>query len=60
MNDLESLATIAVDCGFHIHKELGPGLLEGVYESVLADAIAQHIADFSIAGIRAIGSRVRG
>ena len=42
MRGIEELASIAVDCGFHIHKELGPGLLEGVYESVLAEAIAQH------------------
>ncbi|WOE74843.1 GxxExxY protein [Alterisphingorhabdus coralli] len=33
---LENLARIAVDAGFHIHKELGPGLLETVYETVLA------------------------
>ena len=39
--ELEELASIAVDCGFHIHKELGPGLLESVYETVLAAALAQ-------------------
>ena len=33
---VEELARIAVDAGFHIHKELGPGLLESVYEAVLA------------------------
>ena len=38
---LEQLATIAVDCGFHIHKELGPGLLESVYEAVLSEALFQ-------------------
>lgn len=37
---LEQLATIAVDCGFHIHRELGPGLLESVYEAVLSEALA--------------------
>ena len=37
---IERLASIAVDCGFHIHKELGPGLLESVYEAVLAEALA--------------------
>lgn len=30
------LATIAVDICFKIHKELGPGLLESVYESAFA------------------------
>ncbi|MGZ8337458.1 MAG: GxxExxY protein, partial [Allosphingosinicella sp.] len=27
---------MAVDCGFKIHNELGPGLLESVYEAILA------------------------
>jgi GxxExxY protein len=26
---------LAVDCGLRIHRELGPGLLESVYEAVL-------------------------
>ena len=26
--DIEELARITVDCGFHLHKNLGPGLLE--------------------------------
>lgn len=42
MPALEQLASTAVDCGFHIHKELGPGLLETVYETVLAAALRQH------------------
>jgi GxxExxY protein len=33
---VEELAAIAVDCGINIHKKLGPGLLESVYEAVLA------------------------
>ena len=33
--DKEELARIVVDCGFRLHKELGPGLLESVYEVVL-------------------------
>jgi GxxExxY protein len=41
MQDLEEIAAIAVDCGFHIHKDLGPGLLESVYEAVLAAALVQ-------------------
>lgn len=41
MKDLEELARSAVDCGFRIHKELGPGLLESVYEAILADALAR-------------------
>lgn len=34
--DKEELSRIVVDCGFRLHKELGPGLLESVYEVVLA------------------------
>ncbi|MEZ4791990.1 MAG: GxxExxY protein [Gelidibacter sp.] len=29
------LASIIVDCCYHIHVDLGPGLLESVYEEVL-------------------------
>jgi GxxExxY protein len=36
MPDIEEMARIAVDCGYRIHRELGPGLLESVYETVLA------------------------
>ena len=39
MKELEALAKSAVDCGFRIHKELGPGLLESVYEAILADSL---------------------
>lgn len=39
MKDLEELARTAVDCGFRIHKELGPGLLESVYEAILANSL---------------------
>ena len=41
MEELERLATIAVDCGFKIHNALGPGLLESVYEVLLADSLAE-------------------
>jgi iron complex transport system substrate-binding protein len=41
MRDLEGLARIAIDCGFKIHNSLGPGLLESVYEVILADALAE-------------------
>ncbi|MEM8696470.1 MAG: GxxExxY protein [Pseudomonadota bacterium] len=38
-DELEALASLVVDCGFHIHKEFGPGLLESVYEAVLANRL---------------------
>jgi iron complex transport system substrate-binding protein len=39
--EIEALARIAVDCGFKLHEGLGPGLLESVYEAVLAQSLAQ-------------------
>ena len=33
------IAKIVVNASFHIHTELGPGLLESVYEVVLAAAL---------------------
>jgi GxxExxY protein len=41
VRDLEELASVAVDCGFKLHKELGPGLLESVYEAVMAASLAR-------------------
>jgi GxxExxY protein len=41
VKELESLAKTAVDRGFRIHKELGPGLLESVYEAILADSLSR-------------------
>jgi hypothetical protein len=32
--DVEQLSAIVVDCGDRLHVELGPGLLESVYEVV--------------------------
>jgi GxxExxY protein len=34
LRDTEEIARLAVDCGFKIHRDLGPGLLESVYEVV--------------------------
>lgn len=39
--ELEELAKIAVDCGFRLHKELGPGLLESVYEILLFESLKE-------------------
>jgi GxxExxY protein len=38
---LERVARTVVDCGFHIHNDLGPGLLESAYEALLAEALRQ-------------------
>ncbi|HEX9945912.1 MAG TPA: GxxExxY protein [Allosphingosinicella sp.] len=41
MSDLEKLAALAIDCGYRIHHDLGPGLLESVYETLLAAKLAR-------------------
>lgn len=35
------MAKEAVDCAYGIHRELGPGLLESVYEALLAKRLEQ-------------------
>ena len=35
----EEISAIVVDAAFHLHRELGPGLLESVYEAVLASML---------------------
>ena len=39
VRDVEEISGIAVDHGLRIHRELGPGLLESVYETVLAASL---------------------
>ena len=39
MRDVEELANLAFNAGLQIHKDLGPGLLESVYEAVLEDIL---------------------
>ena len=41
MANVEELARDVVDCGFRIHSDLGPGLLESVYEAVLAASLVK-------------------
>ena len=41
MADLEAIASDVVDFSIRIHRELGPGLLESVYETVLAAALVR-------------------
>ena len=33
------VTAVIVDAAYHIHREIGPGLLESVYELVLTDAL---------------------
>ena len=39
MNELDEITGAIVDSAMKIHKDLGPGLLESVYEAVLAKAL---------------------
>ena len=39
--DEDSIAASVVNCALEIHKELGPGLLESVYEVLLAHALRE-------------------
>jgi GxxExxY protein len=39
MRDIDSVSANVVNSAIHIHRELGPGLLESVYELVLAASL---------------------
>jgi iron complex transport system substrate-binding protein len=40
-SDVERLAKIAIDCGFQVHDDIGPGLLETAYEAFLAACLSE-------------------
>ena len=58
--NVEELSAIVVDAAFQIHRDLGPGLLESVYEAVLARALLrrglcverQKVVSFEFDGLR--------
>ena len=39
--DLERIASIVVDCGYALHRDLGPGLLESAYERLMFAGLRQ-------------------
>ena len=41
MADVEELARLTIDCALKTHQDLGPGLLESVYEAVLAARLSR-------------------
>jgi GxxExxY protein len=41
MRNVEDIATMAVECGLRVHRELGPGLFESVYEAVMAAVLTR-------------------
>jgi GxxExxY protein len=42
LRDIEEVARVAVDCGLKAHRDLGPGLLESVYEAVLEASLLRN------------------
>ena len=41
LEEIEALARIAVDCGFHLHRDIGPGLLESVYQALMVASLRE-------------------
>lgn len=41
-SDIETLIQLVFDVGLAIHQDIGPGLIESVYERVLEDRLAEH------------------
>jgi GxxExxY protein len=41
MDDPDQVATVIVDSAYRIHRDIGPGLLESAYRSVLADELIE-------------------
>src|SRR5271166_4350449 len=44
--ELDQIARSVVDCAFTVHKELGPGLLESVYEACLSEELRSRSVPF--------------
>lgn len=40
--DENAVGTVVIETAIEVHRELGPGLLESVYEMVLAHELAEH------------------
>jgi GxxExxY protein len=58
MRDLDEITGNIVDAAIRIHRDLGPGLLESVYEAVLARALEQR--GFQVERQQAIGFEYEG
>ena len=39
--NVEELSAVVVDCAYQLHVDLGPGLLESVYETILARVLSE-------------------
>ena len=58
MDELEDFVTAVIDCAFHLHRDVGPGLLESVYETVLAKRLSA--LGFSVEKQKAIAIEIDG
>ena len=38
---LERIARKVIDCGYHLHHDLGPGLLESAYERLMSELLTR-------------------
>jgi len=64
MKDIEAIAADVIDVSLRLHRELGPGLLETVYETIRAAKLAklghavarQRPVDFEFEGLQLIGA----
>ncbi len=63
MADVETLFRQVMDAGYHLHDEIGPGLLESVYETLLADRLVSlglNVETQKVIDIRVGGREFRG
>ena len=37
--ELEAIARTVIDCGYQLHRDIGPGLLESAYEALMAASL---------------------
>ena len=58
MADVEQVAGIVIDLGVRLHRRLGPGLLESVYEMVLYEQLLR--AGLSVERQKAVGVEIDG
>lgn len=64
MKDLEAVSGDVIDVAIRLHRSLGPGLLESVYESLLASKLAsigypvarQQLVDIEFEDVRIAGA----
>lgn len=58
MKDIEEITGDVLDVSLRLHRQLGPGLLESVYETILAAKLAE--MGYAVSRQRAIGIEFEG